>query len=149
MNKVLHTCCDVWKSVTFENGRKLTFNPIYFTNEFCDHQFSLRFFRSIQRLQICKIPKHEIGTLMQKKSGVTELVSKIDRIKCKRSAILVRHRCHRNSCNTISIGSTSRLECYSMHNFTFIPFRIIDRLKFAFFHFPRIRREPPWVFKFH
>ena len=93
-------------TVTFQNGRKLTFNPIYFTNEFCDHQFCLRFLRSNQRLQICKKSKHEIGTLMQKKSDVTELICKINWIKCKRSAILVRHRCHRNRCNTISIGST-------------------------------------------
>ena len=27
-------------TVTFQNGRKLTFNPIYFANEFGDPQFS-------------------------------------------------------------------------------------------------------------
>ena len=29
-------------TVTFQNGRKLTFNPIYFTNEFGDPNFFLR-----------------------------------------------------------------------------------------------------------
>ena len=28
-------------TVTFQNGRKLTFNPIYFTNEFVELQFFL------------------------------------------------------------------------------------------------------------
>ena len=33
---------DVITTVNVQNGRKLTLLPIYFTNEFGDHQFSLR-----------------------------------------------------------------------------------------------------------
>ena len=55
------------------------------------------------------------------------------------SAILIRHCCHSNRRNTLSIDSTQCLESYSMHNFSFILFRNIHRqflrLKFAFFHF--------------
>ena len=41
-----------------------------------------------------------------KKSGITELVCEINRIKCKFPAILIRHCCHSNECNTLSIHST-------------------------------------------
>ena len=46
-----------------------------------------------------------------------------------------------------SIDNSGCLESYSMHNFSFILFRSMNReflmLKFAFYHFERNRREPP------
>ena len=41
-----------------------------------------------------------------KKSGVTEIVYEINWIKCKFSASLIRHCCHSNGRNTVSIDLT-------------------------------------------
>ena len=43
MDKVF--ICSYMTIVTFQNGRKLTFNPIYFANEFCDLQSSFLAFK--------------------------------------------------------------------------------------------------------
>ena len=76
-----------------------------------------------------------------KKSGVTEVVCEINWIECKFSANLIRHCCHSNRCNTLSIDSTRCLESYSMHSFSFILFRNIHRrfwrLKFVE-HFEKV-----------
>ena len=82
---------------------------------------------------------------MQRKLGVTEFVCEINGIKCKFSAILIRPV-------VITTDVTLYLltvldERYSMRNFSFVLFQNIHRqvlrLKFAFFHFSRNRRELP------
>ena len=50
--------------------------------------------------------KSKRKVLVQKISGVTELVCEINWIQCKFSGILTRHSCHRNRRNTLSIDRT-------------------------------------------
>ena len=53
--------------------------------------------------------------------GVTEFVFEINWIKCKFSPNLIRHYCHSNRRSTQSVHSAWCLDCYSMHNFSFVP----------------------------
>ena len=85
--------------------------------------------------------------LMQKITGVTEVVYEINWIKCKLSVIFIRQCCHSNRSNTLFIDITWWSKSYKMHCFSFILFQNVRRqflmLKFGFFHFKRNGTHDP------